>query len=196
MARLIPELPPYFMGITWSSGIGLRIFKEGYILADSEGGHTPLDPSPYAPLCGCGVRGCAESILSGRAIIHRVKAETEALGIPVPEGLHPCKFLDQCFDNGEQWAIDIYDLITSGMGAFLANIQMIFHLPAIVWKGTFAECAFKRRGIERSIREKMRRKLINPTWEEEMKFFFSPKPKHDALIGAASMMSEGLSRAS
>jgi len=182
MASLMPQLT-YFMGITWSSGIGLRIFRNKEILTEAEGGHVPLDPSPYALLCGCGTRGCAESILGGEAVKHRVITETSALQIDIPVDLHPCAFLDSSFDREDRWAVDIYDVISTGMASFLVNIQSILRLPAIVWKGTFASNVLPR--IEKDIREKMRRKLINPSWEEEMKFFFSPEPETDSLIGAA-----------
>ena len=45
----------------------------------------------------------------------------------------------------------------------------------------------------KDIRRKMRKKLINPSWEEEMKFFFSPEPETDSLIGAAVAFSKQLS---
>lgn len=194
MAKLLPALR-YFMGITWSSGIGLRIFRQGEIVAASEGGHIPLDDSPSAPLCGCGLRGCAESILGGESVKRRVIAETQALGpealdMKIPGGVrfelaNPCAFLDKAFDQGEKWAGDIYDLISQGMGKFLATYQAILRLPAVVWKGTFARNALPR--IEANIRHYMRKRLINPDWEKDMKFFFSPEPQKDSLIGAASL---------
>lgn len=81
--------------------------------------------------------------------------------------------------------MSIYDLISSGMASFLAGIQSIFHLPAVVWKGTFAKNALPR--IEQDIHMKMRSKLIKPSWAGEMRFLFSPKPKEDGLIGAAQI---------
>jgi len=190
MATLLPDLP-YFLGITWSSGIGLRVWFERKIMVlEVEGGHIPLDPSPFAPRCGCEIRGCAESILGGKAIRRRVTAETEALGIPFPGNIDPSRFLDERFDKGEEWAVNIYDMISTGMATFLANLQSLLHLPAVVWKGTFAKYALPR--IEGEIRRKMRAKLINPSWEEEMKFYFSPQPETDALIGAAAVLRNAL----
>jgi predicted NBD/HSP70 family sugar kinase len=184
MAALCPDLS-YFMAITWSSGIGLRIIKDRTILAQSEGGHMVLDHSPFALRCGCGVRGCAESILGGQALRRRVTAETAALGIRIPDGLDPCRFLDDRFDKGDEWARAIYDLISSGMATFLANMQTVFRLPAIVWKGTFAKHALPR--VENDIRTKMEQRLINPLWARQVEFRFSPKPDVDGLIGAAEL---------
>lgn len=186
MAKLLPQ-HPYFMGITWSSGIGVRIFRNDEIIAKGEGGHTPLDPSPFAPLCGCGLRGCVESICGGESVRRRVIAETEALGIKIPEDLHPCTFLDDRFDKGHNWAEEIYRLVARAMGTFLANYQTILRLPLVVWKGGFALRFLKKGKAESLIRGFMREKLINLEWEEDMKFIFSPEPEKDSLIGAAAL---------
>lgn len=184
MAALLPELN-YFMGITWSSGIGLRFYQDGKILAESEGGHIPLDPSPFAPRCGCGVRGCAESILGGKALQRRIINETMALGIDIPKDVDPCKILDEAYKKRQNWAVSIYDLISTGMAAFLANQINLLQIPAIVWKGSFAKNALPL--IEPDIRAKMREKLFDRKWAEEVNFFFSPKPNEDGLIGAAKL---------
>src|SRR4030042_570657 len=184
MAALLPELD-YFMGITWSSGIGLRFYQDGKILADSEGGHIPLDPSPYAPRCGCGGRGCAESILGGKALQRRIINETIALGIDIPKNVDPCKILDEAYKKRQNWAVSIYNLISTGMAAFLANEVNLLRIPVVVWKGNFAKNALPL--IKQDIRFKMREKLFDSSWAEEVKFLFSPKPNEDGLIGAAKL---------
>lgn len=184
MAFLFPE-ENYFLGITWSSGIGLRIWKDGKILSVAEGGHMVLDPSPFAPLCGCGKKGHAEAIIGGHAIKRRVIAETEALGIKIPEDKRPCQFLDEEFAKGEIWAKNLYQMIGEGMAIFLANIQTLLHLPLIVWKGTFALKTLK--ALEPIIRSKMQEVLIDPSWADEsnLRFDFSVTDDKDSLIGAA-----------
>lgn len=184
MAQLLPNAK-YFMGITWSSGIGLRVFKNGEIIAPCEGGHISLDPSPFAPLCGCGKRGCVESICGGESIRRRVLAETEILGIEIPKMVHPCRFLDDCFQKDHDWAYDIYSNVASGMGIFLATIQTLFRLPLVVWKGKFAFNALPL--IGELMRRCMKARLINPLWEIEMQFIPSPEPEKDSLIGAAAL---------
>ena len=191
MSVLFPELN-YFMGITWSSGIGLRICKNGEILGDSEGGHIPLDLSPFAPLCGCGQRGCAESILGGKSITRRIRSELEALGYKKLNKLNLPGLLDESFMDEEVWAIKIYGLIAKGMGRYLATLQNIFHLPAVVWKGTFADKALHIPGIEDAIRMEMEKNLIVPAWGRGMKFYFVPGlpdliPDGEAFLGAATL---------
>ncbi len=181
-----------FMGITWSSGIGLRFWDNGEILADSEGGHIPLDLSPFAPLCGCGRRGCAEAIIGGMAIKRRVIAEAEALKIEIPADIDPCKFLDACFDEQQEWAMKIYGLVTEGMGAFLATIYSLLRIETVIWKGTFGICALHR--IEQSIRHAMARRLITPESATSQAWLFSPQPKVDGLLGAAAILRKNLEK--
>jgi len=183
MAKLMPTLD-YFMAMTWSSGIGVRVFRNGEILCQGEGGHIPLDPSPSAPLCDCGLQGCAESILGGESIKRRVIAAMEYIGLQFPYK-RPCKVLDECFDKGAGWAWDIYNSVAIGMGTFLATYQTIFRFPVLVWKGGFATNAFPR--IVESIRKHMQARLINQNWGRKMAFIQSPRPDIDSLIGAAAL---------
>lgn len=184
MKAFLPDVN-YFMAITWSSGIGVRIFRNGEILARGEGGHIPLDISPFASLCGCGLRGCAESIIGGEAIKRRIIAEMGAMGRSIPVGVHPCAFLDRQFKQGERWAMNIRDLIAKGMGTFLTYYQSIFKIPWIVWKGTFALKVLKE--MEGSIRTHMEDTIINRDWVTKLGFQFSGSPEYDSLIGAAAL---------
>lgn len=189
MAELFPKLP-YFMGITWSSGIGLRIWREGIgILSDAEGGHVIIDNSPYAPLCGCGLRGCAESILGGDAVARRVKDELEVRGKSVPEDTHPSKYLDEQYEAGAPWACNIYDQVFDGMGVFLAGIQSLLCLPAIVWKGSFAKAFFRDPKKIAKLKERACRKIMKPSWVEDLTFHISPEPPvdKDSFIGASRL---------
>ncbi|MCX6722337.1 MAG: ROK family protein [Candidatus Staskawiczbacteria bacterium] len=180
--------PSYFMGITWSSGIGARVCRNGQIIAQCEAGHTQLDHSPFAPLCGCGLRGCVEAIIGGEAMTRRILQETEIKGIKIPEGIHPLAFLDDKFQIGDHWAQEVYDVVALGMGTYLATIQNLFRLPLVVWKGTFAINRLKI--MEKIIRHYMRSILMNKAWEPEMVFVFSPQPETDALIGAAAIFDQ------
>lgn len=193
MAALLHD-EPYFMGITWSSGIGLQIWSHGKILSLAEGGHTVLDPSPFAPLCGCGKRGHTEAIVGGASIRRRVIAETQTLGIQLPEGKDPCAYLDECYQRDDEWAVNLYQVVAQGMGIFLANIQSILHLPLIVWKGTFALKVLKF--LEPEVRATMKGVMIDPSWADEnnLRFQFSPDPDHDSFIGAAACFCSRISQ--
>jgi predicted NBD/HSP70 family sugar kinase len=189
MSTFFPRLK-YFMGITWSSGIGLRIFKDGEILSDSEGGHMNIDSSPSASLCECGLRGCAEARLGGKNLQRAVIYTSEIYGFKIPEECkYPSMYLHPCFDKKERWAVDIYDDLCSNMARFLANIQSLLHLPAVVWKGALGQQVLTR--AEGVIREKMKTMIIDSAWEEDMKFYdvwhMETCKDADALIGAAEI---------
>lgn len=202
MHVLLPE-ERYFMGITWSTGIGLRIWSDGKILSVAEGGHMVLDPSPFAPLCGCGKQGHAEAIIGGGAIERRIKVEAKVLeltkGLKITLGkdkgqVRPATFLDEAYleeysDEAKNWARDFYPRVIQGMGIFLANIQTLLNLPLIVWKGTLAHKAlWDKLSLLPDVRTVMREHLIDPTWarEDKLRLIETPGPGDwDAFIGAA-----------
>ncbi len=179
---------PYFLGITWSSGIGIRVFKNGQILSSSEGGHVCIDYSPFAQLCGCGQRGCVEAICAGKGVERRLIAELNVRGIKIPTDQPLFQFLDHEYMVGTDWAVDMYHLITTGMGWYLAQLQNILHLPAIIWKGTFAQKALFLKGIEADIRKAMRERLMNPNWEQDVSFYLLPvENDEESSLGAAKL---------
>lgn len=191
MAALLAD-EPFFLGITWSSGIGLRVWSEGKILSVAEGGHMVLDPSPFAPVCGCGRKGHAEAIIGGHAIRRRVVAVTEARKISLqdeaqgmglvnahkdedpPKLPDPCKVLVEAWKRGREWALELQQMIVRGMGIFLANIQSLLHVPTVVWKGTFGLNAWA--SLEPLVREEMKVHLIDPSWADEGELAFRISP--------------------
>ncbi len=191
MAELFPELS-FFLGATWSSGIGERLYRKGFgIVSASEGGHTMVDFSPYARLCGCGMRGCIEAVAGGLSTIQRVVMETQTLGIVVSG--NPCSFLDRAYQSGDKWAREVYGGIAVAMGVHLATIlQFNLDLQAVVWKGTFAQHALRLPGIEQAIRASMRNHLMNHSWEAKLTFRLVPEPPEaiedaESFIGAATL---------
>jgi predicted NBD/HSP70 family sugar kinase len=187
---LLPD-KKYFMIITIGGGIGYRVVKNGKIVAlETEGGHMIIDTSPFASLCGCGARGCVESIASGTAVEWRVKMELQARGIPLPEGINPCKFLDDKYEKGLEWAIGVYEVVAHALGLFFANIQTSYCLPLVVYKGSFALNAIPL--IESRIRRHMQEHIfINP---ELACVTFQPSsdPENCAMIGAADLLISNL----
>jgi len=202
MATLLGK-PSYFMGITWSTGIGLRIWSDGKILSVAEGGHMVIEPSPFAPLCGCGKRGHAEAVIGGASMERRIIAEADALGLPdelnitfgQAEGqIRAPVFLNQAYlgeysDQAKIWARDFYVRVVRGMGIFLANIQSLLNLPLIAWKGTVArEVLWGELKLASDVRAVMKEYLIDPTWadEENLRLVETPGTgDRDAFIGAA-----------
>lgn len=189
--QMFPQLK-YFMAITWSSGIGIRIVKDGKILSVSEGGHMRIDSSLSAPLCGCGKRGCAEARLGGTNFQETVRRCVELRQITIPpEYKWPSIFADHEADRGEIWAQGLYHELSFWMARFLSNLQTLLYLPAVVWKGGMAFGRMRR--LEPEIRTRMREMLINPAWEKHMQFFGvwevpNVQKDQDSLLGAAAIL--------
>ena len=184
MAELSPEYEE-FAGITWSSGFGKRIWRENRIWSRGESAHIRLDMSPFALRCGCGLYGCFETVLGGEAIRLRVIRDVEVMGRKIPEGMHPCRFLDDRFKARDQWAVKIYDSVALGMALYLNSLLSHDLVPLIVWKGTFASNAFPL--IRDRIQRYMQENIMNQEWERNLRFEFSRQPETDALIGAAAL---------
>lgn len=174
-----------FTAITWSSGIGVRVWSGGGILSPCEAGHTLLDASENAPECKCGQKGCPEAIFGGHTIRAKVIKKCESLEIEIPSGMDPCAFLDKAYDNGHRWAIEEYSHIALWMARFLMNLQATVKMPFIIWKGSMAKNMLVR--MEPEIRRVMAEFFLVPSWmdEENLRFLESPEPIKDALIGAA-----------
>jgi predicted NBD/HSP70 family sugar kinase len=79
--------------LTGGAGVGAGIICDGRLLRGGRGfagefGHLPLDPD--GPLCGCGRRGCLESLAGLGALIRRAlpDAAIETVGSPSEFGPH------------------------------------------------------------------------------------------------------------
>ena len=192
MARLFPD-QKFFTGITWSSGIGERTIKDRIILAESEVGHMQLETSPFAPICACGKRGCAEALFGGLALQRRIREVCELRGTEIPpEYKCPSMFLDASYDAKIPWAIEMYDSLSMGMARLLAATQSVLRVPAIVWKGAIARDVLKRK--EGEIQTRMANMLIDPKWGFDLEFYHvwdvEPYKDADALIGAAEILEQ------
>lgn len=177
-----------FLALTWSSGIGARIVEDGKIVnTGAEMSHFVIDPSPYANLCGCRLRGCVESVAGGEAIKRRVINECEIQNIEIPKGMHPCRFLDVEYGEGKQWACEIYKIIKDAMARFFATIVTCHPLSTVVYKGTFAKSAIPLVGND--IIFSMRKYLMLGIREmvSDFRFIESPDPVNDAFVGAAQL---------
>jgi len=182
MAKIMGVNKP-FWGITWSSGIGGRFWDGEKIFSDTEIGHTTLDISDEAPICGCGKKGHVEAFISGKAIekeLSRLLPEEQKMETK-DENLF--ETLNQAYLNKENWALDLYKKKAKIMGIFLGNLFQVNPAELILFKGTIAENALKLPGIQETILTSMQKSVISPEWAaKEIKIF---EDKNDSLIGAA-----------
>lgn len=194
MITIFPEFADCCLVITWSSGIGIRFVWKGDVVSNSEASHICQDHSNGAQLCGCGLRGCADALIGGTGISRRLLSELPMRGVTIPTYQNPCAALDAAYLAGEKWAADMYQYIAVEMGKFLATLVSVIQIPAIIWKGSFAQKALRLPGVENAIREQMRNHLANPDWalKQNLAFRFVPIPPNaiedsEAFLGAASL---------
>ncbi len=189
MALLFPHMSS-FWGMTISSGIGVRLVVNGKIISETEAGHMPAFTSPFASLCGCRNRGCAEAVLSGDAMTRRIVQETGIQKIDIPDGMHPCAFFDQELPKRGKWAVSIEEVFVEGMATFLAILLSCVRVEAMIFKGKFA--LRLDRTVFAMIKRRMRDNIIDPSWVDGLEFLFSPQePKDlDSFLGAAQIARE------
>lgn len=78
--------------VTWSTGVGVGLCVDGRVLAGKNGnaghaGHSFIgDVAGVAPLCGCGNRGDAESLVAGGALPTRLGVDAPTLLAAAQQG--------------------------------------------------------------------------------------------------------------
>jgi glucokinase len=91
--------------LTISTGIGVGIIADDKLVHRlGEGGHVTVQPD--GPLCGCGARGCMETLCSGTGIARRAREQLHSGGIS--------KMLDMAHDIKEVTAKTVEDAAREG----------------------------------------------------------------------------------
>lgn len=125
--------------LTVSTGIGGGVIIEDRLLQGHHGlaaelGHLTLDPSPSAPLCGCGFRGHLEAFSSGMAIEHYA-AEQLAAGRKSSLNDKPsARKIAEAAEEGDELGREAYARAGEYLGIGVANYLHIFD-PSIVILG-------------------------------------------------------------
>jgi glucokinase len=130
-----------------ASFIGSGKLVEGHSGVAVELGHLRLKPG--GTLCGCGQRGCVEAYVGGRHIEERLKAELAEGGpgknsaVLQLAGGNPASahagHLDEAARNGDLYASDLVDEISSLLATALAYGVTLFDPGLLVMGGTVWE---------------------------------------------------------
>lgn len=131
--------------ITVSTGIGGGIIVNNQIFrgdcgAAGEFGHTIISESGY--LCGCGNRGCVQSLASGPKIVmyaqQRVKEGARTLITELAGGdaeKISCKNIEDAAKAGDALAVEIIERTGRYLGILFANLYQIFNIRHYVIGG-------------------------------------------------------------
>ncbi len=134
----------HMLYITISTGVGAGIIADGRLYGGARGsageiGHTIVDPS--GPLCGCGNRGCLESLSSGTAIARRAaeaadRGDSAALAaIKEREGRLGARLVADAARQGDAASVAIYEEAGRYLGIALANAVNLLSSEAIILGG-------------------------------------------------------------
>ena len=127
--------------MTVSTGIGAGIIINNEMLLGSNGqaaevGHMPI--MPEGPLCGCGQRGCIESLASGpniaRIAKERLSHGVESL-LQEHDGEITAKEVVQAAQKGDRLALELLNQAGSYIGLALASLVHIFNPQRFVFGG-------------------------------------------------------------
>ncbi len=126
---------PDFLLVTVGRGIGLGIVVGGEIYRGAHGGagefgHMTVDPSPAAPLCNCGKRGCLEAVASDYGIL-RAAMNSDP-------GHHVEDTMDALIERtraGDARTRAIFTRAGTALGVAIANLINIFDPTRVLLGG-------------------------------------------------------------
>lgn len=123
---------PSFLMITLGTGIGGGLVIGGQLYPGSNGfageiGHINIDPSPDAPLCGCGKTGCMETYAGTAALLRKYRE----LGGTAQE----IREIAEAARANDPAGIQTFEMMGEALGRGLANIQNVLDLNALIFSG-------------------------------------------------------------
>lgn len=169
-----------FLMITLGTGIGGGLVLDRRLVRGRNGfageiGHVTVDPSPAAPPCVCGNRGCLESYAGARALVEYVKSRrgtaTEARDVA------------ESARRGDGTAQAAFDAAADALAVVVNSIQNVLDLDAIVFAGGVS-AAFDL--VERRLREKLRARCYAPPLGE-VPLLVSELGENAGVVGAARL---------
>ncbi|MDD2200728.1 MAG: ROK family protein [Firmicutes bacterium] len=131
--------------VTVSTGIGSGLILDGKLYSGITGaagelGHVTMVPD--GPMCGCGNRGCLESLASGTAIARRAKeAASRAAGdgiLMAAEGKIEnidAVLVSSCAEAGDPMAVAILRNAFEYLGIAVANLVNLLNVEMVVIGG-------------------------------------------------------------
>ena len=170
-----------FVMVTLGTGIGGGVVVERRLHRGAHGfggeiGHVPIDRSPDAPLCGCGLRGCVEAFAGTHALLARYRAA----GGVANEILE----IATAALGGEERARHVFDEMGGALGWMLTSVQNILDLDAVVFSGGISK-SFEliEPGLRRQLRARAHAKPLG-----EIPLLVSALGDRAGIVGAANLV--------
>lgn len=143
--------------------------------AAGEIGHIPVDPA--GEKCGCGQRGCLETIVSGTAIARNWSSNS---GLPAPADLF------QEAAKGNKAAIQVRDDFAAGVASAIRLIALSVDVDTIVLGGGVSELGDPLlEAVQKALRVQARGSRLLESLELDRRVQLLPSAAAAAAIGAA-----------
>ena len=124
------------LGMVVSTGVGGGLVLDGHLYSGPTGnaghvGHLAAELGPDAPLCGCGARGCLETVARGPALVEWARAR----GWDGPDGVA----LAAAARAGDPVAGEAFERAGSAIGRVVAGVAALLDLDRVVVGGGIAQ---------------------------------------------------------
>lgn len=185
-----------FIYLSADVGLGGGVVLGGKLFRGNSGyagevGHMALDPN--GPLCGCGRRGCWESLVGPRVVVQNIQATlrngTTSLVRELAQGDIDSITFDHVIEAAhanDSLALDALKDIARWLGFGIANLVNIFNPQLVVLGGALARAStILIPVIETTVRENA---LGQPC--ESLKIAISAYGSEACIVGAASIVLE------
>lgn len=132
---------PHLVYLTGETGVGGGVMVDGQLLRGAEGfsgeiGHMPLNPGGH--LCGCGRRGCWETMVGLAALLRMAAAENDPVRDPSLDLEQRLAVVSDRADAGEPRTLDALKLVGEALGLGASILVNVFNPRVLVLGGYFA----------------------------------------------------------
>jgi glucokinase len=169
-----------FAMITLGTGVGGgvvidRKVRRGRYGFAGELGHVPIDRSPSAPVCTCGLRGCVESWASSHALL----ARAAAAGSHAPD----VRTVAEAAKRGDRAALSAFEEMGVALAWMVTAVQNTLDLDAFVFSGGIsASFDLIEPSLRRTLRERAHAKPLG-----EVPLLVSEMGDRAGIVGAAHL---------
>ena len=175
--------------LTVSTGVGGGVIIEDRLLQGHHGlaaelGHVTLDPSPDAPICGCGFRGHLEAFSSGTGIERYVAGELAAGHASSLTGKPSAREIAEAANAGDGLSRRAYARAGEYLGLGVANYLHIFN-PSIVILGGGVSMSGPL--IFEPFEASLRKRIFHPRYLEGLVISGAKLGDDSGLLGALAL---------
>ncbi|MBP1993387.1 ROK family protein [Paenibacillus eucommiae] len=181
----------HVLGITLGTGMAGSIVQDGQLFYGGgymagEIGHLRVDGESFP--CGCGLKGCLETVASATGIARLAKERIQQGASSVLSELAPSvegitsALVSEAYDRGDSVAVEVMNYVGRMLGRGLISAIHLISPDVIVIGGGAAHAGER---LLKPMREELQAGLIAPYWER-LQIRLSELSDDAGLVGSAS----------